>query len=171
AGGLGGGARLALPRRPPRDRRALLPERPHARATARRVGRQARRLPLPPAALESGPRGGAGGDAGGARAGTLHPPVRPRRRREPVRRDGRAPSAVAIRRDVYVGESPGEAKAVLEAALARGYRGFGGEALVAGSVDEVVERLRALGAMGYTDVIVRHLTDEPSEVLGSLARL
>src|SRR2546426_892908 len=65
----------------------------------------------------------------------------------------------------------GEAKAVLEAALARGYRGFGGEALVAGSVDEVVERLRALGAMGYTDVIVRHLTDEPSEVLGSLARL
>src|SRR5256884_4840273 len=83
----------------------------------------------------------------------------------------RTPSAVAIRRDVYVGESPGEAKAVLEAALARGYRGFGGEALVAGSVDEVVERLRALGAMGYTDVIVRHLTDEPSEVLGSLARL
>src|SRR2546422_7478445 len=59
AGGLGGGARLTLPRRPPRDRRALLPERPHARATARRVGRQARRLPLPPAALESGPRGGA----------------------------------------------------------------------------------------------------------------
>src|SRR2546427_579830 len=83
----------------------------------------------------------------------------------------RTPSAVAIRRDVYVGESPGEAKAVLEAALARGYRGFAGEALVAGSVDEVVERLRALGAMGYTDVIVRHLTDEPSEVLGSLARL
>src|SRR3989441_6689916 len=77
----------SLPRRPPRDRRALLPERPHARATARRVGRQARRLPLPPAALESGPRGGAGGDAGGARAGTLHPPVRPRRRREPVRRE------------------------------------------------------------------------------------
>ena len=83
----------------------------------------------------------------------------------------RTPSAVAIRRDVYVGESPGEAKAVLEAAIARGYRGFGGEALVAGSVDEVVERLRALGAMGFTDVIVRHLTDEPSEVLGSLARL
>src|SRR5438552_3259615 len=43
--------------------------------------------------------------------------------------------------------------------------------LLAGAVDEVVERLRALGAMGYTDVIVRHLTDEPSEVLGSLARL
>src|SRR2546427_8348860 len=39
----------------------------------------------------------------------------------------RTPSAVAIRRDVYVGESPGEAKAVLEAALARGYRGFRSE--------------------------------------------
>jgi alkanesulfonate monooxygenase SsuD/methylene tetrahydromethanopterin reductase-like flavin-dependent oxidoreductase (luciferase family) len=83
----------------------------------------------------------------------------------------RTPSAVAIRRDVYVGESPAEAKAVLEAALARGYRGFAGEALVVGSIDEVAERLRAFGALGFTDVVVRHLTDEPSEVLGSLARL
>ncbi len=83
----------------------------------------------------------------------------------------RAPTAVAIRRDVYVGESPADAKAVLDAAIARGYRGFDPAALVAGSVDEVVERLRALGTMGYTDVIVRHLTDDQSEVLGSLTRL
>jgi len=83
----------------------------------------------------------------------------------------RTPTAVAIRRDVYVGESPADAKAVLDAAIARGYRGFDPAALVAGSVDEVVERLRALGTMGYTDVIVRHLTDDQSEVLGSLTRL
>jgi len=83
----------------------------------------------------------------------------------------RTPTAVAIRRDVYVGESPADAKAVLDAAIARGYRGFDPAALVAGSVDEVVERLRALETMGYTDVIVRHLTDDQSEVLGSLTRL
>lgn len=83
----------------------------------------------------------------------------------------RAPTAVAIRRDVYVGESPADAKAVLDAAIARGYRSFDPAALVAGSVDDVVERLRALGTMGYTDVIVRHLTDDQAEVLGSLRRL
>ncbi len=83
----------------------------------------------------------------------------------------RTPTAVAIRRDVYVGESPADAKAVLDAAIARGYRGFDPAALVAGSVDEVVERLRALETMGYTDVIGRHLTDDQSEVRGSLTRL
>jgi len=40
-----------------------------------------------------------------------------------------------------------------------------------GSVEDVIERFRALGAMGYTDVIVRHLTNEHDKVLGSLARL
>ena len=39
------------------------------------------------------------------------------------------------------------------------------------TVDEVVERFRALGALGYTDVIVRHVTDEQPYVLASLARL
>ena len=40
-----------------------------------------------------------------------------------------------------------------------------------GTVDEVIEKFRALCAMGYTDVIVRHLTDDQPKVLGSLARL
>ncbi len=44
-------------------------------------------------------------------------------------------------------------------------------ALVIGSVDEVVAQLRPLAAMGYTDVIVRHLTDDQPKVLGSMARL
>ena len=33
------------------------------------------------------------------------------------------------------------------------------------------ERFRALDAPGYTDVIVRHLTNDQPKVLGSLARL
>lgn len=84
---------------------------------------------------------------------------------------GRRPTAVALRRDIYVGESPAEAKTVLESALAKGYRGIAPDALVAGSIDEVIERFRAFGALGYTDIIVRHLTNDQPKVLGSLARL
>jgi alkanesulfonate monooxygenase SsuD/methylene tetrahydromethanopterin reductase-like flavin-dependent oxidoreductase (luciferase family) len=91
--------------------------------------------------------------------------------RERCRAHGRQPSAVAIRRDVYVGESPAEAEAVAGPILARGYRGMPASAPIAGSVDEVIRRFRALGALGYTDVIVRHLTGDQPKVLGSLARL
>ena len=91
--------------------------------------------------------------------------------RERCKAHGRAPSAIAIRRDVYVGESEAEAKATLDAAVARGYRGFDPEALVAGTVTQVAERFRALGAMGFSDVIVRHLTTDHAKVLGSFARL
>jgi alkanesulfonate monooxygenase SsuD/methylene tetrahydromethanopterin reductase-like flavin-dependent oxidoreductase (luciferase family) len=84
---------------------------------------------------------------------------------------GRTPSAVAIRRDIYVGASAAEAEAVAGPILARGYRGMPAGAPVAGAVDEVVRRFRALAALGYTDVIVRHLTDDQPKVLASLARL
>jgi alkanesulfonate monooxygenase SsuD/methylene tetrahydromethanopterin reductase-like flavin-dependent oxidoreductase (luciferase family) len=93
------------------------------------------------------------------------------RYRERCRVHGRTPTAIAIRRDVYVGESEAEAKATLQAAVAKGYRGFDPAALVAGTVEQVTERFRALGAMGYTDVIVRHLTTDHAKVLGSFARL
>ena len=39
------------------------------------------------------------------------------------------------------------------------------------SAAEVIEALRPFGAMGYTDVIVRHLVDDQPKVLGSMARL
>ena len=84
---------------------------------------------------------------------------------------GRTPTAIAIRRDIYVGESRADAEAVAGPIVARGYRGFRPEALVWGTVADVVERFRALGAMGYTDVIVRHMIDDQPKVLGSLARL
>jgi len=91
--------------------------------------------------------------------------------RERCKARGRAPAAVAIRRDIYVAESRADAEAVAGPIVSRGYRGFPPEAPVYGTVDEVIEKFRALGAMGYTDVIVRHLTDDHPKVLGSLARL
>ena len=84
---------------------------------------------------------------------------------------GRPPAAVAIRRDVYVGESAAEAEAVGQAMVKAGYRGFDPKALVWGSVEQVVEKLRAFAPLGYTDIIVRHLTNDHAKVLGSLARL
>lgn len=84
---------------------------------------------------------------------------------------GKKPTAVAIRRDIYVGESSADAEAVGQAMVKAGYRGFDPKALVWGSVAEVVEKLRALAPLGYTDIIVRHLTDDHPKVLGSLARL
>jgi alkanesulfonate monooxygenase SsuD/methylene tetrahydromethanopterin reductase-like flavin-dependent oxidoreductase (luciferase family) len=84
---------------------------------------------------------------------------------------GRRPSAVAIRRDIYVADSRADAEAVAGPLRSGGYRGFDPAALVIGTVGEVVERFRALGAMGYTDVIVRHVTDAQPRVLASLARL
>jgi alkanesulfonate monooxygenase SsuD/methylene tetrahydromethanopterin reductase-like flavin-dependent oxidoreductase (luciferase family) len=91
--------------------------------------------------------------------------------RERCEAHGRKPAAVAIRRDIYVGASASEAEEVARPIIAAGYRGFSPSALVFGTVAEVAERFRGLAAMGYTDVIVRHLTDEQPRVLGSLARL
>jgi hypothetical protein len=58
-----------------------------------------------------------------------------------------------------------------QAVVKAGYRGFDPAALVWGSVSEVVEKFRALAPLGYTDIIVRHLTNDHVKVLGSLSRL
>jgi alkanesulfonate monooxygenase SsuD/methylene tetrahydromethanopterin reductase-like flavin-dependent oxidoreductase (luciferase family) len=84
---------------------------------------------------------------------------------------GRPPGAVAVRRDIYVAASATDAETVAGPIRTGGYRGFDPAALVIGTVDQVVEKFRALGAMGYTDVIVRHVIDDQPRVLDSLARL
>ena len=91
--------------------------------------------------------------------------------RERCTAHGRTPTTIAIRRDIYVADSRADAEAATGAIMTAGYRGFDPSAPVIGTVDEVVERFRALGSLGYTDVIVRHVTDEQPHVLASLARL
>lgn len=83
----------------------------------------------------------------------------------------REPTAVAIRRDVFIGASEAEARRVVQPYLDRGYRGFAPEALIYGSPAEVAEQFRALADMGYTDVIVRNLSADQSESLASIERL
>jgi alkanesulfonate monooxygenase SsuD/methylene tetrahydromethanopterin reductase-like flavin-dependent oxidoreductase (luciferase family) len=84
---------------------------------------------------------------------------------------GKDPGAIVLRRDIYVGQSSSEAQAVLQNALSRSYRGMPAEALIAGSVDEVAEQFRTFGDIGYTEILVRHLTNDQPKVLGSLERL
>jgi alkanesulfonate monooxygenase SsuD/methylene tetrahydromethanopterin reductase-like flavin-dependent oxidoreductase (luciferase family) len=84
---------------------------------------------------------------------------------------GRQPGAVVLRRDIYAGESSSEAQAVLQHALGQGYRGIPAEALIAGSVEEVTEQFRTFAEIGYTDILVRHFTNDQQKVLSSLGRL
>jgi alkanesulfonate monooxygenase SsuD/methylene tetrahydromethanopterin reductase-like flavin-dependent oxidoreductase (luciferase family) len=84
---------------------------------------------------------------------------------------GKRPAATVLRRDIYVGESSADAQTVLQEALGKGYRRISAEALIAGSVDEVAAQFRTLGELGYTEILVRHLTDDQQKVLASLERL
>ena len=91
--------------------------------------------------------------------------------RERCQAHGRTPAAVAIRRDIHVGADAADAAAVAEPLLAGGYRGFDPAATVLGGPKEVAERFAGYAAMGFTDVLVRHLADDQDEVLASFARL
>ncbi|MDA1074068.1 MAG: LLM class flavin-dependent oxidoreductase [Proteobacteria bacterium] len=83
----------------------------------------------------------------------------------------RAPAAVAIRKDIYVGLSSAQARSVVQPYIDRGYRGMNPQALVYGSVNEVADQIQQLADLGYTDVIVRNLTSDQSEALACIERL
>ena len=91
--------------------------------------------------------------------------------REACARHGRDPGVVAIRRDVHVGASHEDAARVAAPIVEAGYRGFRPAAITYGSIDEVAEAFGQYADMGYTDVIVRHLAEDQSEVIASLERL
>jgi alkanesulfonate monooxygenase SsuD/methylene tetrahydromethanopterin reductase-like flavin-dependent oxidoreductase (luciferase family) len=91
--------------------------------------------------------------------------------RERCAAHGRQPGAIVLRRDIYVGETRSEAQSVLQDALSRSYRGMAPEALIAGSAEEVAQQFRRYAEVGYTEILVRHLTNDQAKVLGSLERL
>ena len=81
------------------------------------------------------------------------------------------PGAVAIRRDVYVGESDEEAAETARPIVEAGYRGIGPSALAIGSPETVAAEFRALEEAGYTDVIVRNLMPTQEHALACIGRL
>jgi alkanesulfonate monooxygenase SsuD/methylene tetrahydromethanopterin reductase-like flavin-dependent oxidoreductase (luciferase family) len=84
---------------------------------------------------------------------------------------GHEPGMAVIRRDVHVGADAADAQRVAEPVVARGYRGFDPSALAIGGVAEVTEHFAAVAALGYDEVLVRHLAEDQAEVLMSFERL
>ncbi len=82
----------------------------------------------------------------------------------------RTPSACAIRRDIFIGESTEHAQKVVSSYIERGYRGMDPQALMYGGVEQVVEQVLALQEMGYTDVIVRNISADQNEALATIER-
>ena len=76
-----------------------------------------------------------------------------------------------MRRDIHVGASTADAERVAGPVVAGGYRGFSPGRAGVGQRRHVAEAFAALGEMGATDVIVRHLADDQREVLDSIGRL
>lgn len=91
--------------------------------------------------------------------------------REACEQTGMPVGACAIRRDIYVGETAAEAEAAAAGVISRGYRGFPPEALVVGEAARVADSFAELGEMGYDEIVVRHLVQDPSRVLQSIGRL
>lgn len=83
----------------------------------------------------------------------------------------RQPTASAIRRDIFIGATSQEARAVVRPYVEAGYRGISEDALLVGSPAEVAEQIDRLGAMGYTDIIVRNLSSRQDESLATIERL
>ncbi len=83
----------------------------------------------------------------------------------------RTPTAMAIRKDIYVGRDSAAARRVVQPYIDAGYRGFPEEALVYGSEAEVADAFARLGEMGYTDVIVRNISIDQAQCLETIERL
>src|SRR6266702_4001191 len=90
--------------------------------------------------------------------------------REAATRSGRPPRPV-LRRDIYVGESDEEARAVVGSILAEGYRGTGLDELLVGSANTVVRDLRKYRDMGFDYVMVRHIVGDHQLMLRSFERI
>jgi len=90
--------------------------------------------------------------------------------REAAARAGR-PARPVLRRDIYVGESDEEARTVVGAILAEGYRGTGFDQLLVGSADSVVRALLRYRDLGFDEVMVRHIVGDHQLMLRSFERI
>ena len=91
--------------------------------------------------------------------------------RDACERQNRPVGVCAIRRDIYVGGTAAEAERTAAGIVSRGYRGFPPEALILGDMDRVAGAFGELAEIGYDEVVVRHLVQDPAQVLESIGRL
>ena len=74
-------------------------------------------------------------------------------------------------RDSYIGSTSQEAETLKQKYLTKGYRGFPPEALLAGSVNQIADELRAFADLGYTDIVVRNISADQREAISTIERL
>ena len=72
---------------------------------------------------------------------------------------------------MFVADSKAAAEPVRDDLIAAGYRGFAPEALVVGDIESVAAEFDRYGALGYEEVVVRHVTVPQADALASFARL
>jgi len=84
---------------------------------------------------------------------------------------GREPTAVAIRRDIFIGATAEEATSVTQPYIDNGYRGMDQDALMVGTVEQVAEKMEAFGDVGYTDICIRNISTNQAEALATIERL
>ena len=83
----------------------------------------------------------------------------------------RKPRAIAIRRDIFIGDNHSEAQSFKRRMIAKGYRGFAEEAILAGTVETVAAEFATLAELGFTDIVVRNMASDQSAALATIERL
>ena len=71
----------------------------------------------------------------------------------------------------FVGETDTDARTVVEPILAEGYRGTGHDTLLVGGPETVIQQLREYRAMGFEEVMVRHIVGDHQQMLESFERI
>ncbi len=89
--------------------------------------------------------------------------------REACANEGR-PERMALRRDVFVGESDASAREAMSRYIERGYRGIDPDALLIGSPGRVAERIHELAELGFTEVLIRNITRDQRQALECIER-
>jgi alkanesulfonate monooxygenase SsuD/methylene tetrahydromethanopterin reductase-like flavin-dependent oxidoreductase (luciferase family) len=79
----------------------------------------------------------------------------------------RRPVRAVLRRDIFVADSDDDAHAEVDRVLAEGYRGTGKAELLVGCPEAVVEKLAHYRALGFEEVMVRHITGDHALMLRS----
>lgn len=90
--------------------------------------------------------------------------------REAAARHGR-PAMPVLRRDIYVGDTDAEAERVVRRIFDEGYRGGGMDRLLVGAPDTVVQQLEDYQALGFDEVLIRHVVGDHRQMLESFARI
>ncbi len=78
------------------------------------------------------------------------------------------PARAVLRRDIHVTATHQAAHDEVDRILAEGYRGGSKDTLLVGSPNEVVERLAHYRALGFEEVMVRHITGDHKLIIRSL---